>query len=36
MFRESYFIDITLDYALGLNIFIFSKINIKTFSIVEY
>lgn len=34
--RDSYFIYIVLAYALGLNIFMFSTTDIKTFSMVEY
>lgn len=36
VFRDSYFIYIVVAYTLGLNIFIFSKTNIKTFSVVEH
>lgn len=36
VFRDSDFIYTVVAYALGLNIFIFSKTNIKTFSVVEY
>lgn len=34
--RDSYFTHIVLDYALSLNTFIFSNINIKIFAIIDY